>query len=70
MGQGSQEQAAGAALTEACGKPFVDRVAKQARELIFPRNIADRVEIVASKLEDAAGIFGAAMLAIEAVEKK
>ena len=60
----------GGGLTEACGKPFVDRVAKQARELIFPRNIADRVEIVASKLEDAAGIFGAAMLAIEAVEKK
>lgn len=60
----------GGGLTEACGKPFVDRVAKHARELIFPRNIAEKVEIVASKLNDAAGIFGAAMLAIEATEKK
>jgi glucokinase len=60
----------GGGLTEACGKQFVDRVCKHARELIFPRNIADRVDIVASKLEDAAGIFGAAMLAVEAVEKK
>jgi glucokinase len=55
----------GGGLTEACGKPFVERVAKHAREMIFPRSIADKVDIVASKLEDHAGILGAAMLAVE-----
>jgi glucokinase len=54
----------GGGLTEACGKAFVDRVSEQARGLIFPK-IAQKVDIVASKLEDAAGIFGAAMMAQE-----
>jgi glucokinase len=55
----------GGGLTEACGKPFVDRVAKHAREMIFPKVAAQGVEIVASKLQDTAGIFGAAMLAMD-----
>lgn len=55
----------GGGLTEACGKPFVERVSKAAKELIFPKVAAQGVDIVASKLEDAAGIYGAAMLAME-----
>ncbi len=55
----------GGGLTEACGKPFVERVAKYARELIFPKAAAQNVDIAASKLEDQAGILGAAMLAME-----
>lgn len=55
----------GGGLTEACGKPFVERVAKHARELIFPQSIATKVDVVASKLEDQAGILGAALLAQE-----
>ena len=58
----------GGGLTEACGKPFVERVAKHARELIFPKGLAASVDIVASKLEDAAGVLGAAMLAMEKLD--
>jgi glucokinase len=54
----------GGGLTEACGKPFVELVSQSAKEMIFPR-LAQKVEIVASKLEDAAGIYGAAFLAME-----
>jgi glucokinase len=58
----------GGGLTEACGKAFVERVQRHAKELIFPR-AAQQCEIVASKLEDAAGILGAAMLAMEKLAK-
>ncbi len=58
----------GGGLTEACGKSFVERVAKEARELIFPKT-AQQVDIVASKLQDTAGILGAAMLAMEKFSK-
>lgn len=51
----------GGGLTEACGKPFVERVAELTREMAFPK-ICQNADIVASKLEDAAGIYGAAML--------
>lgn len=54
----------GGGLTEACGKPFVERVAMHTREMVFPK-ICQDVEIVASKLEDSAGIYGAAMLAMD-----
>lgn len=54
----------GGGLTEACGKPFVERVASAARELVFPKLCQD-VDVVASKLEDTAGIYGAALLAME-----
>lgn len=55
----------GGGLTEACGKPFVERVAKAARDVIYPKSAAQGVDICASKLEDQAGILGAAMLAME-----
>jgi glucokinase len=51
----------GGGLTEACGKPFVERVSELTREMAFPK-ICQSADIVASKLEDAAGIYGAAML--------
>lgn len=54
----------GGGLTEACGKPFVELVAMHARDMIYPR-LAQKVDIVASRLEDAAGIYGAAFLAME-----
>ena len=54
----------GGGLTEACGKPFVERVARHVKDLVFPR-AAQQCDVVASKLEDNAGVFGAAMLAIE-----
>lgn len=58
----------GGGLTEAIGKPFVDRVHKAAKELVFPE-ACRKFDIVASKLEDNAGVFGAAMLAIERVRE-
>ncbi len=54
----------GGGLTEACGKQFVERVTAHTREMVFPK-ICQDVEIVASKLQDAAGIYGAAMLAMD-----
>jgi glucokinase len=54
----------GGGLTEAVGKPFVERVERAVRTLAFP-DICKRVEVVASKLEDHAGIYGAAILAME-----
>ncbi|MFZ4576333.1 MAG: ROK family protein [Phycisphaerales bacterium] len=54
----------GGGLTEACGKAFVERVATHTREMVFPR-ICQDVELVTSKLEDSAGIYGAAMLAMD-----
>jgi NADH:ubiquinone oxidoreductase subunit F (NADH-binding) len=54
----------GGGLTEAVGKPFVERVERAVRSLAFP-DICKRVEVVASKLEDHAGIYGAALLASE-----
>lgn len=54
----------GGGLVEAVGKPFVDRVERVTRDLAFP-DICKKVEVVPSKLEDAAGIYGAAMIAID-----
>jgi len=60
----------GGGLTEAIGKPFVDRVVKSVKEHVFPE-ICRKVEVVASQLADNAGVFGAAMIAMErAFEKK
>ena len=58
----------GGGLTEAIGKPLVDRVHKAAKELVFPE-ACRKFEMVASKLEDNAGVFGAAMLAMERVRE-
>ncbi len=54
----------GGGLTEAVGKPFVDRIARSFREHVFPEELR-KVEIVASHLEDNAGVFGAALIAME-----
>lgn len=54
----------GGGLTEALGRPYVERVERTVRDLAFP-DVCKKVEVVASKLEDAAGIYGAAMIAAE-----
>jgi glucokinase len=54
----------GGGLTEAIGKPFVERVHKSAKDLVFP-DACRKFDLVASELEDNAGVFGAAMLAME-----
>jgi glucokinase len=54
----------GGGLREACGKQFVERVQKHVKSYVFPKQ-CQKVDVVASKLEDAAGIYGAALLAME-----
>jgi glucokinase len=54
----------GGGLTEALGQPFVDLVQKSTRRVAFP-DLCKKVDVVASKLEDNAGVFGAAMIAME-----
>ncbi len=54
----------GGGLTEAAGQPFVDQVATSVRTHVFPDRCR-AVEVVASRLEDDAGVVGAAMLASE-----
>lgn len=54
----------GGGLTEAIGKPFVEAVEKSARKFAFP-DVCKKVDVVASKLEDQAGVYGAAMIAAE-----
>lgn len=58
----------GGGLTEAVGKPYVERVEKATKLFAFPDR-CKQVKLVASQLEDAAGIYGAAMLAMERSEK-
>lgn len=57
----------GGGLTEALGKPFVDRIQKTTRRLAFP-DPCKKVDVVASKLEDNAGVYGAAIIATERVK--
>lgn len=52
----------GGGLTEAAGKPFVDRVAESMRQHVFPDRCRE-AQVVASMLEDDAGVIGAALLA-------
>jgi glucokinase len=59
----------GGGLTEAVGKPFVERIEKSVRRLAFPE-VCRKVEVVASRLEDHAGIFGAALLAMDRFPSK
>jgi len=54
----------GGGLTEAIGKPFVEKVESAVKEIAFPDR-CKQVKVVASQLEDAAGIYGAAMIAME-----
>lgn len=52
----------GGGLTEAVGRPFVEKVERAVKHFAFPER-CKQVKIVASQLEDTAGIFGAAILA-------
>lgn len=54
----------GGGVTEALGKPWVERVAKWVRKVSFPDK-AKEVDVVATRLADDAGVVGAAMLAAE-----
>lgn len=54
----------GGGFVEAMGEPFVKRVRKAVRERAFPDRCKE-VEVVASELEDDAGLLGAARLARE-----
>lgn len=54
----------GGGLTEAIGKPFVTEVKKSVKQYVFPDRCR-QVDIVASELEDDAGLLGAALLARE-----
>lgn len=55
----------GGGLTEAMGDAYIQRVTAAMRRHIFPRMLADRVEVRATTLRDNAGLLGAAMLALE-----
>jgi glucokinase len=58
----------GGGLTEALGQPFVELVEKSTRVVAFPDR-CKKVDLVASKLEDNAGVYGAAMIAMERAQK-
>lgn len=59
----------GGGLTEAVGQPLVDIVRKAARKAAFP-DVCKQVEVVASELEDDAGVIGAALLARAALQRE
>lgn len=50
----------GGGLTEAIGKPFVDRVRDSVRAHVFPESVR-RVRVVATELNEKAGILGGAI---------
>jgi glucokinase len=54
----------GGGLTEAVGEPFVKKVRQSCRDHAFPDR-CKAVDVVASTLEDNAGLLGAALLARE-----
>jgi len=54
----------GGGLVEALGAPFVERVESVVRSVAFP-DACKKVNVVASDLEDTAGVLGAAMIAME-----
>jgi predicted NBD/HSP70 family sugar kinase len=57
----------GGGLTEAIGKPWVDRVEASMRARIFPPAIAAKATVRLTKLREEAGVLGAAMLAWDAL---
>lgn len=59
----------GGGLTEALGDPWVDLVKKQVRKVAFP-DLCKKVDVVGSKLMDHAGVFGAAMIAMDRLGSK
>lgn len=52
----------GGGVTEALGKPYLDRISRSFRAHVFPRRCAD-ARMVMTMLKDDAGVFGAALLA-------
>lgn len=54
----------GGGLTEALGPAFVERVERVVRETAFP-DACKKVAVVQSALEDHAGVYGAALIAME-----
>lgn len=59
-----QKVVVGGGLTEALGEPWVKKIRKAVREVAFPDRV-QAVQVVASQLEDDAGLLGAALLARE-----
>lgn len=57
----------GGGVTEALGKPYLDRIRKSFRKHVFPKRCAD-ARLVMTELMDTAGIFGAALLARAAIK--
>lgn len=55
----------GGGLTESMGEPYIRRVTDAMRRHIFPKSLAQRVEVRATTLQDNAGLLGGAMLALE-----
>jgi glucokinase len=53
----------GGGVTEALGKPYVQRVEEAVRRNVFPAAIASKVDVRMTRLKDEAGVLGAAMLA-------
>lgn len=58
----------GGGLTEALGEVWVKKIRKAAREYAFPER-CQAVQVVASALEDDAGLLGAALLARESLKR-
>ncbi|MBZ0173590.1 MAG: ROK family protein [Phycisphaerales bacterium] len=54
----------GGGLTEAIGEPWVEQVRAAVHRVVFPA-VCRGVEVVASELEDNAGVVGAAFIALE-----
>ena len=54
----------GGGLTEAVAEPWVERVRAAVHHVVFPA-VCRNVEVVASELEDNAGVVGAALIALE-----
>jgi predicted NBD/HSP70 family sugar kinase len=52
----------GGGVTEALGKPFIDRVRKSFRTFVFPKRCAE-ARLLMTELKDDAGVYGAALLA-------
>ncbi|GMV24046.1 MAG: sugar kinase [Phycisphaerae bacterium] len=59
----------GGGLTEALGDPWVELVKRHARKFAFPER-CKKVDIVESKLMDHAGVYGAAMIAMDRMNNR
>ena len=59
----------GGGVTEALGKPYLERVEAAVKASVFPTALAPKVSLRMTKLKDEAGVLGAAMLAWDAEGK-